>query len=97
MADSSLIDGRVALPRYRLWLVSLYLLVIWAGFTAINGQVAGLYHDDGIYVAVAKSLAEKESSITQSLPANTAQAYTACSSALSLESSIRNSRQIWCD
>jgi hypothetical protein len=48
-------------------------MVAWAGFNAILGQVAGLYHDDGIYPAFAKSLAEGEGYNIASLPTMAAQ------------------------
>ena len=60
MADASLSVDHVVLRRYCLWLITVSLLVALAGFTAIHEQVAGLYHDDGIYAAVAKSVAEGE-------------------------------------
>jgi hypothetical protein len=69
----SLLRGYAALPWYRLWLVGLSLLIGVAGFSAINGQVVGLYHDDGIYAVVAKSLAEGEGYRVASLPTNPAQ------------------------
>ena len=61
------------LPRYRLWLAGFSLIVAGAGLSAIHGQAAGLYHDDGIYVAVAKSLVEGEGYRNGSLPTNPAQ------------------------
>ena len=61
------------LPRYRLWLAGFSLIVAWAGFSATHGQVAGLYHDDGIYAAVAKSLAAGEGYSIASLPTSPAQ------------------------
>ena len=58
------------IARSRLWLAGFSLIVAWASFSAIHGQVAGLYHDDGIYAAVAKSLAEGQGYRIASLPTN---------------------------
>jgi hypothetical protein len=47
--------------------------VALASSTAIHEQVAGLYHDDGLYAAVAKSLAEGGGYRIAGLPTNSAQ------------------------
>ena len=49
------------------------LLIAFAGFAAINPQILGLFHDDGIYAVAAKALAGGDGYRIISLPGDPAQ------------------------
>jgi hypothetical protein len=91
---NSLSIGGAKTPRHRLWLACFSLIVTCAGFSAIHGQVADLYHDDGIYAAVAKSLAEGGGYRIAGLPTNSAQTEYPFLYSPSFGNWIRNFRKI---
>ena len=59
--------------RLRLPILLVGLLIAAAAFAAINPRTLGLFHDDGVYAVVAKSLAEGDGYRIISLPGEPAQ------------------------
>lgn len=59
--------------RLRLPVLLVGLLIAFAGFSAINPKILGLFHDDSVYAVVAKALADGEGYRIVSLPGEPAQ------------------------
>jgi hypothetical protein len=65
-------QGGRPVPRFT-WVALLALLIAVAALGGINRDIIGLFHDDAIYIAVAKSLSEGEGYRIASLPSSPAQ------------------------
>ena len=68
MEPASRISKALVVWRYRLILVSVGLLIGVSALWGANREILGLFHDDGIYAVVAKSLAQGSGYRIISLP-----------------------------